>query len=164
MGERRYASAVVVLQNWWHDQLREVAEARVRGVNAREFALSSIFAELQGEFCGTERISPNVAQYASQLNEIRDGLEVGRLQRCAAADSAGKMFDDRLQKLRDAVEQEPEALAAVRDGVTRRFAECTEELQRTLEEERCQRRERHSVLVQVVDRFRVSLEARDAEI
>lgn len=162
--ERKKSATVSALQDRLLDQLREVAEERVRGVNAQEFAMSALFAELQGELRATQGLLPDVSQCSSQLNEVWNHLQAERLHRCEATDAAAQAVEARLQKLRESVEQEHGALTAVRDGIARRFTERMQVVRRHLEEEQCQRRERHSALVEVVDRFRVSLESRESDI
>lgn len=157
--ERQAAAAVGSLQEHWNGRLREVAEDRARAMGAQATRSNATISQLQSELREIEEQLPDVGLCSLQLNELRDGLEEERLRRCAAADAATRSIEDRLQSLREALEEEGGSLLHLRESIGHRLSQHVEELRAELQEERQAREDRHTAMSQVVDRLRVSLEA-----
>jgi len=152
------------VQDRWQQRLNEVKGQRSSGDSAQTTTINSKFNDLAMKINELSLVKPYPTRIGDKLKDFRDGLQAGRLKRQEVGSGAAQALDKRLQRFRKSVEQEATCLAKMREDVARRLSEGLEELRSTLEEEKCQRRDRHSALAQVVERVRSSLEAASVEV
>mmetsp|Transcript_24753 Transcript_24753/g.57152 ORF Transcript_24753/g.57152 Transcript_24753/m.57152 type:complete len:725 (+) Transcript_24753:47-2221(+) len=157
--EQSEAQILEVHRNLSH-LLAETIEGRKKGESDIAALVSEALAEMQSELDSIMDGCPDpVGTCASQLTELRTELEGERFRRHEAGNAAASAIDVDLRALREDIEREATCMTTFSDSTMSRFSDMVSGLERNLKDERCQRKDRHNALAEVVERFRASVQA-----
>mmetsp|Transcript_59727 Transcript_59727/g.142109 ORF Transcript_59727/g.142109 Transcript_59727/m.142109 type:complete len:756 (-) Transcript_59727:191-2458(-) len=158
--ELQQEAQIIAIEDSVASILAEASEDRRKAANKVISISGETLVEIQKELEGALDDLPDpVGACASQLNELRTELEGERFRRHEAGNAAASALDADLHSLKEELEEESSRLLMFRETAMKRFGDLVTGMERHLQDERCQRQERHSALMQVVERFRASVQA-----